>query len=93
MPASSPSRAYRKRWRGSWLRLVSVSSLSSRAIFRTDFLNDSMRTAKATIADYADTADRTIKTIAERNGKQTGDPRKAARAIIKAVELLHRPCG
>ena len=33
MPANSPSRAYQKRWRRSWLRLVSVSSLSSRAIF------------------------------------------------------------
>ena len=59
--------------------------------FRTDFLNDSMRTAKATIADYADTAGSTIKTIAERNGKQPGDPRKAARAIIKAVESPHPP--
>ena len=59
--------------------------------FRTDFLSDSMRTAKATIADYADTAGRTIKTIAERNGKQPGDPRKAARAIIKAVESPHPP--
>jgi NAD(P)-dependent dehydrogenase (short-subunit alcohol dehydrogenase family) len=59
--------------------------------FRTDFLNDSMRTAKATIADYADTAGSTIKTIAERNGKQPGDPRKAARAIIKAIESLHPP--
>ena len=59
--------------------------------FRTDFLDDSMRTAKATIADYADTAGRTIKTIAERNGKQPGDPRKAARAIIKAVESRHPP--
>jgi NAD(P)-dependent dehydrogenase (short-subunit alcohol dehydrogenase family) len=28
--------------------------------FRTDFLNDSMRTAKTTIADYAETAGRTI---------------------------------
>jgi NAD(P)-dependent dehydrogenase (short-subunit alcohol dehydrogenase family) len=59
--------------------------------FRTDFLNDSMRTAKATIADYADTAGSTIKTIAERNGKQPGDPRKAARAIIKAIESLYPP--
>ena len=59
--------------------------------FRTDFLNDSMRTAKATIADYADTAGSTIKTIAERNGKQPGDPRKAARAIIKGIESLHPP--
>ena len=50
-----------------------------------------LRIAKATIADYADTAGRTIKTIAERNGKQPGDPRKAARAIIKAVESPHPP--
>jgi hypothetical protein len=50
-----------------------------------------MRTAKATIADFADTAGSTIKTIAERNGKQPGDPRKAARAIIKGIESLHPP--
>jgi NAD(P)-dependent dehydrogenase (short-subunit alcohol dehydrogenase family) len=59
--------------------------------FRTDFLNDSMRTAKTTIADYAETAGRTIRTIAERNGRQPGDPRKAASAIIKAVESPHPP--
>jgi NAD(P)-dependent dehydrogenase (short-subunit alcohol dehydrogenase family) len=59
--------------------------------FRTDFLNDSMRTAKTTIADYAETAGRTIRIIAERNGRQPGDPRKAASANIKAVESPHPP--
>ena len=37
MRAKSPSRAYRKRWRRSWLRWASVSSLSSRAIFAPIF--------------------------------------------------------
>jgi NAD(P)-dependent dehydrogenase (short-subunit alcohol dehydrogenase family) len=59
--------------------------------FRTDFLNDSMRTAKATIADYADTAGRAVRTLAERNGRQPGDPRKAARAIVNAVESPRPP--
>lgn len=58
---------------------------------RTDFLDDSMRTAKTTIADYADTAGRTVKLMAERNRKQPGDPRKAARAIVNAVESAHPP--
>jgi NAD(P)-dependent dehydrogenase (short-subunit alcohol dehydrogenase family) len=59
--------------------------------FRTDFLNDSMRTLKTTIADYAETAGRTIRTIAERTLRQPGDPRKAASAIIKALESPHPP--
>jgi NAD(P)-dependent dehydrogenase (short-subunit alcohol dehydrogenase family) len=58
---------------------------------RTDFLDDSMRTAKATIADYADTAGRTITTMAAHNGKQPGDPRKAARAILRVVESPRPP--
>jgi NAD(P)-dependent dehydrogenase (short-subunit alcohol dehydrogenase family) len=59
--------------------------------FRTDFLNDSMRTAKTTIADYADTAGRTLTTMAARNGKQLGDPRKAARAILRAIDSPRPP--
>ncbi|HLK87752.1 MAG TPA: oxidoreductase [Candidatus Binataceae bacterium] len=58
---------------------------------RTDFLDDSMRTAKTTLADYAETAGRTVKLMAERNRKQPGDPRKAARAIVNAVESAHPP--
>jgi NAD(P)-dependent dehydrogenase (short-subunit alcohol dehydrogenase family) len=59
--------------------------------FRTDFLDDSMRTAKATIADYADTAGRTLTTMAARNGNQPGDSRKAARAILRAIESPRPP--
>ena len=59
--------------------------------FRTDFLDDSMRTAKATIADYADTAGRTLTTMAAPNGNQPGDPRKAARAILRAIESPRPP--
>ncbi len=58
---------------------------------RTDFLDDSMRLARARIADYAETAGRTVKMMAERNGKQPGDPRKAARAILEAVESPRPP--
>jgi NAD(P)-dependent dehydrogenase (short-subunit alcohol dehydrogenase family) len=59
--------------------------------FRTDFRDDSMRTAKATIADYADTAGRTLMAIAAHNGKQPDDPRKAARAILRAIESPRPP--
>jgi NAD(P)-dependent dehydrogenase (short-subunit alcohol dehydrogenase family) len=58
---------------------------------RTDFLDDSMRTAKTTIADYAETAGRTVKMMAERNRKQPGDPRKAARAIVNAIKSPRPP--
>jgi NAD(P)-dependent dehydrogenase (short-subunit alcohol dehydrogenase family) len=59
--------------------------------FRTDFLDDSLRTAKATIADYSESAERSIRSMTTRNGKQPGDPHKAARVILQAVDSPRPP--
>jgi NAD(P)-dependent dehydrogenase (short-subunit alcohol dehydrogenase family) len=59
--------------------------------FRTDFLNDSMKSAAKTISDYHQTAGKMRETADARNGKQPGDPRKAALAILKAVESPEPP--
>jgi NAD(P)-dependent dehydrogenase (short-subunit alcohol dehydrogenase family) len=54
--------------------------------FRTDWAGRSMLHAEQTIGDYAETAGAFRRALAQRNGKQPGDPRKAADAIILAVE-------
>jgi len=59
--------------------------------FRTDFLNDSMKTAAKSISDYHQTAGKMRETANARNRKQPGDPRKAALAIVKAVESPEPP--
>lgn len=53
--------------------------------FRTDWAGRSLSSAPE-IEDYAETAGSTREYIAEENGAQEGDPRLAARAMIKAVE-------
>lgn len=40
-----------------------------------------MRTAKATIADYADSAGRTLTTMAAHNGKLPGDPTQGSSSV------------
>ena len=59
--------------------------------FRTDFLNDSMKSAAKNIPDYHHTAGKMRETASARNGTQSGDPRKAALAIVKAVEAAEPP--
>ena len=59
--------------------------------FRTDWAGRSMVHVERTIADYELTAGAFRKSLAERNGKQGGDPRKAAYAIIAAVEAAQPP--
>lgn len=59
--------------------------------FRTQFAGTSSIRAAATIKDYESTAWLRIKTIHQYNGKQLGDPKKAALAIIKAVESENPP--
>jgi hypothetical protein len=44
-----------------------------------------------TIPDYEASAGAFRRSLAERNGKQAGDPRKAAEAIILAVESAEPP--
>ena len=55
--------------------------------FRTDFLApSSMQQAAMVIDDYAQTAGMTRNAVAARSGSQPGDPAKAVRVIIDAVE-------
>ena len=59
--------------------------------FRTDWAGRSMVHAERSIADYEDTAGTFRRALAMRNGRQSGDPRKAAQAIILAVESEQPP--
>jgi NAD(P)-dependent dehydrogenase (short-subunit alcohol dehydrogenase family) len=60
--------------------------------FRTEFLSgNSMRTAAVELDAYASTAGRTRVVAGERHGNQTGDPVRAAKAIVDAVESANPP--
>jgi len=59
--------------------------------FRTDWAGRSMVHVERPIADYEATAGQFRKSLAQRNGHQAGDPRKAADAIIFAVEADEPP--
>jgi NAD(P)-dependent dehydrogenase (short-subunit alcohol dehydrogenase family) len=60
--------------------------------FRTDFLEPtSIRTAPHRIAAYQETSGANLDRLGGLAGKQMGDPVKAARAIIEAVEAPHPP--
>jgi NAD(P)-dependent dehydrogenase (short-subunit alcohol dehydrogenase family) len=60
--------------------------------FRTDFLNDSsIRHTKQNIAAYAASSGETINRLRQYDGKQIGDPERAARAIIEVVEAPQPP--
>ncbi|WP_144712349.1 oxidoreductase [Curtobacterium pusillum] len=59
--------------------------------FRTDFAGRSLTQSAEPIADYADTAGKRRKEHDTVDGKQPGDPAKAAAAIIEAVESEHPP--
>lgn len=54
--------------------------------FRTDFIGRSLERAVGGIEDYAATSGKFAKLIESMDGKQTGDPAKAAAAIFEAVE-------
>jgi NAD(P)-dependent dehydrogenase (short-subunit alcohol dehydrogenase family) len=54
--------------------------------FRTDFRGRSLSVPEHRIADYAQTSGESIKQTQELNGKQPGDPAKAAAAMIQVVE-------
>jgi NAD(P)-dependent dehydrogenase (short-subunit alcohol dehydrogenase family) len=58
--------------------------------FRTEFAGRSLRTA-APIADYEATAGAIRRYFEQANGKQVGDPVKAAHAMLKLVELENPP--
>ncbi|KTS75439.1 dehydrogenase [Pseudomonas oryzihabitans] len=65
--------------------------------FRTDFLGRSIALANKVIDVYADTAGRRRAYRDSNDGKQAGDPQKAAALIVQAVEAanppLHLPLG
>ncbi|MGU3499477.1 oxidoreductase [Mycobacterium sp. C31M] len=59
--------------------------------FRTDFAGRSLTQSATPIADYAETAGKRRKENNTVHGTQTGDPVKAAAAIIAAVESAQPP--
>lgn len=59
--------------------------------FRTDWAGRSANDATTTIADYAETAGANQAAIRGYSGNQPGDPVRAAKAIIQAVEAENPP--
>lgn len=59
--------------------------------FRTDFLNRSLNKADKNIDDYDQTVGKFIEFLEKIDGKQPGDPDKAAEAIIKIAKLEKPP--
>ncbi|MBO1413030.1 oxidoreductase [Streptomyces sp. FH025] len=60
--------------------------------FRTNFLTDaSLRVEPATIADYTEGAGPVREAMATKDGRQPGDPAKAAKAIVDITETAEPP--
>jgi NAD(P)-dependent dehydrogenase (short-subunit alcohol dehydrogenase family) len=59
--------------------------------FRTDFNGRSLAVAENRLPDVYPSTDYFANWLAENDGKQPGDPRKAAQAMIKAVEAENTP--
>ncbi|HTH62583.1 MAG TPA: oxidoreductase [Paraburkholderia sp.] len=59
--------------------------------FRTDWAGRSMTRTPRTISDYDDIFNPVRQAREERSGKQPGDPRKAARAMLAAIAADHPP--
>jgi len=59
--------------------------------FRTDWAGRSLKQAKERIPDYAETAGVLLKRLTSGSGKQVGDPVRAGKAILKAVESENMP--
>ncbi|MGQ3215919.1 MAG: oxidoreductase [Shinella sp.] len=71
---------------GLWVTAVAPGS------FRTDFLSSrSALRSGSTIDDYAATSGRAVDGLLSKDGKQAGDPRQAARAILEAVDAEEPP--
>jgi NAD(P)-dependent dehydrogenase (short-subunit alcohol dehydrogenase family) len=69
---------------------ISVTVIEPGA-FRTDFAGRSLTQSSTVIDDYADTAGKRRKEHDTAHGTQPGDPAKAAKAIIAAVESDEPP--
>jgi NAD(P)-dependent dehydrogenase (short-subunit alcohol dehydrogenase family) len=59
--------------------------------FRTDFAGRSLHQSARTIDDYAETAGKRRRENSTNDGRQPGDPVRAAEAIIRAVEAKTPP--
>jgi NAD(P)-dependent dehydrogenase (short-subunit alcohol dehydrogenase family) len=59
--------------------------------FRTDWAGRSANEAPNQIPDYAETAGANRRTLRTNSGRQPGDPKRAAEAIIRAVESPEPP--
>jgi NAD(P)-dependent dehydrogenase (short-subunit alcohol dehydrogenase family) len=59
--------------------------------FRTDFLGRSGLVAERKIPGYEQTSGKMRAYFSEQDGKQRGDPKRAAAAMVKAVESEHPP--
>jgi len=59
--------------------------------FRTDWAGRSANQSPVVIDDYKTTAEANKNNIRGYSGKQPGDPERAAKAIVKAVEAEHPP--
>lgn len=59
--------------------------------FRTDFLGRSGLVAERKIPEYEQTSGKMRAYFSEQDGKQRGDPKRAAAAMVKAVESEHPP--
>lgn len=59
--------------------------------FRTDFNGRSLSVPEQQIDDYAETTGKFLEWLKQIDGKQPGDPEKAARAMIQAVESNEPP--
>jgi len=59
--------------------------------FRTDFSGRSLATPDHQIADYAQTSGKFVQAAQDIDGKQAGDPAKAAEAMIQVVESDNPP--
>lgn len=59
--------------------------------FRTDWAGRSMTRTPRSIADYDDVFDPIRKAREEKSGKQLGDPRQAARAMLAAIDADSPP--
>jgi len=59
--------------------------------FRTDWAGRSANNSKISIPDYKETAEANKQAIRGYSGKQPGDPVRAAKAIVKAVEDANPP--
>ncbi|ODP32994.1 oxidoreductase [Pandoraea sp. ISTKB] len=69
---------------------ISVTAVAPGS-FRTDWAGRSMARTPRSIADYDASFDPVRRAREEKNGKQLGDPVKAARAMLTAIDSAHPP--